>query len=197
MKCKLCDKEITTRGYCTSHYQKALRKGELEIIKPRINKGATCSVENCNNDAYVKLLCMKHYQRLLDNGKVKKELDKSQWTSENIAWLAGLLEGEGCFTIYKQKNFQHKTYVLVQIHMTDFDVLDKILRIVREGKIRGPYRENRPNHKPYKCWTIRGFPALALLKAILPHMCSRRTIKIKKCIDVLENNMKTNKSPYV
>jgi hypothetical protein len=49
-----------------------------------------------------------------------------------IAWAAGLFEGEGSIThVYGRTQ--------LRIHMTDFEVLERFLEIIGAGRIYGPY----------------------------------------------------------
>jgi hypothetical protein len=54
---------------------------------------------------------------------------------EEIAWAAGLFEGEGTFT-WDYGRAQ------LRVKMTDLDVLEKLLDIWSVGKVYGPYETN-------------------------------------------------------
>lgn len=64
-------------------------------------------------------------------------------TDTDIAWVAGLLEGEGYFgcRIATTKNRPGKAYLQVRIcvNMTDEDVLRRAQSITGAGHINGPY----------------------------------------------------------
>jgi hypothetical protein len=53
-------------------------------------------------------------------------------TAEEIAWAAGLFEGEGCFT-------HAHGLVNARLQMTDLDILERFGRIAGVGYIYGPY----------------------------------------------------------
>lgn len=61
-------------------------------------------------------------------------------TAQRIAWAAGLFEGEGCFTVQRNKRGE-KMYPqpIARIHMTDLDVLERFKEAVGIGVIFGPY----------------------------------------------------------
>ncbi len=87
----------------------------------------------------------------------------------DIAWAAGLFEGEGCFTACYQRKTGRR-YLHAVLVSTDQDVLERFHRIVGVGKIY-PKAPRRPEHKP--CWrwqvtTEAGFRAVYELLAPQP-----------------------------
>jgi len=89
-----------------------------------------------------------------------------------IAWLAGLLEGEGCFY------FRGTSYIKLQ--MTDEDVIrraaDLMGRTYRRAEPRGSQK------KVVFSFELCAGHAIEFMKLILPYMCSRRTAKINEII---------------
>lgn len=95
-----------------------------------------------------------------------------------VAWAAGLIEGEGCFTLHTGA-----PYFILDI--TDKDVLEKLIIIFPFLNLRGPYKhKNKPNNKDR--WRVDAFgpKAVQLIDEILPFMCSRRTAKIKELLEI-------------
>ena len=101
-------------------------------------------------------------------------------TDLEIAWIAGLFEGEGC--IYRN----NKSDIRLQIYMTDKDVLDEFARITG-GKVTGPYlrqptkRELETGYLPVSprkekwSWTeARQDKVNEILTAMWPYLKSRR-----------------------
>ena len=102
-------------------------------------------------------------------------MDTSNWTRENIAWLAGLFEGEGCIQIDK-----HGFYLT--INMTDEDVLRRVQKITDSGSVTGPMFRSK-NHKPLWKWKVRwASESYALLVAIWPYLLSRRQTKATEAL---------------
>lgn len=88
-----------------------------------------------------------------------------------IAWLAGLLEGEGTFNITDLGGIR------VSIEMTDLDILQRIQRALGFGSIGKP----RARGTNKQIWTFSVSSRLdveQLLIAILPYMGERRSKKI-------------------
>lgn len=111
------------------------------------------------------------------------------------AWVAGLLEGEGSFTIAKQgylasgkpkKNRQ----LNVTCGMTDRDVIDKLHRIVGMGGVFIDQRSLRnPKFKTLYTWRLsRRAHVEEFLLAIRPHMGARRTVKINELLDYIASH---------
>ena len=95
-------------------------------------------------------------------------------TQKEIQWLAGFLEGEGCF-------FTSPTGSPgVKALSTDRDVMEKYGGLINRP-VRGPYADNR-GHKDRWEVNLYGQPAADLMTLLLPHMGLRRSEKIKEVI---------------
>jgi intein/homing endonuclease len=94
---------------------------------------------------------------------------------EDIAWFAGLFEGEGTIVLPSANNSTS-----MAIFMTDRDVLERIHEITGTGSVRGPYYDKRgSNRKPiYKWATNKHADVVRLLLAIYPLMGERRRSRI-------------------
>jgi hypothetical protein len=98
-------------------------------------------------------------------------------SSNDLCWLAGLLEGEGCFVYDDSPG--------IRVGMTDLDVVQRVALLLGNRRVRGPY--NRSTHGSLnkdvyyvECWSG---PAIEIMKAILPYMGVRRSAKINEIID--------------
>jgi hypothetical protein len=105
-------------------------------------------------------------------------------TEIETAWLAGILEGEGCF--YLPKNSPHSP--VIQMSSTDHDVICRVGKLL-ECNVT-PYRSAGKKGRLAKkaAWqtTIgRRAKVQEVLTAILPHMGKRRTTKIQKCLQAI------------
>ena len=97
---------------------------------------------------------------------------------EELAWLAALLEGEGCFTL----NSSHPN---VMLGMTDYDVVEQAFNVAGVGHVTGPYAKKNKKHKPMWRWKVSRLDhVLMLCRAILPFMGERRTARIEKILSL-------------
>lgn len=105
---------------------------------------------------------------------------KMNITSEEIAWVAGILEGEGCFD-YQQSN-PEKRWPQVRVEMTDKDIILRVQEITG-GNVRFVKRY-KPHHQDTWLLHIRTAKLVQpLLESIYPFMGQRRQSKIKAMID--------------
>ncbi len=105
-------------------------------------------------------------------------------------WVAGLLEGEGCFLIYWKTSTTGETYPAYRIscNMTDEDVLQRLSEWTGNvAKITGPYDLGNPKHKPFWRWHIHKRAYVQdLCEKILPYMGERRSAKIRELLATAE-----------
>lgn len=94
-------------------------------------------------------------------------------TSREIAWLAGLLEGEGCFSLTKGS-------VTVQVTMTDRDIVERSAWLVGAPSV-GTHATSHTKRGHQVCyrWTLCGSSAAAWMMTIYPFMGERRRATIR------------------
>lgn len=85
---------------------------------------------------------------------------------EEIAWAAGLFEGEGCMT-------RSGSQKVLRLASTDEDIVRRFWEIVAVGKVYGPY-EQRPPRKPFWVWVAAGLDALLALRLMISWLGVRR-----------------------
>lgn len=91
----------------------------------------------------------------------------------DIAWAAGLIEGEGCFTLHSK----HHPYFLLD--MCDLDVLEKFNKIFPQSNLRGPYVDaKRPDYKNRYRVDAFGPKCIEIMNAVYPYMGTRRKEKM-------------------
>jgi hypothetical protein len=100
-----------------------------------------------------------------------------------LAWLAGLLEGEGTFGTVRRATGQ--VAPIVKVKMTDLDVIQRAQGImgIRRYTIE---KVSQPQYKPQYLIRLTGKRAAALMLVLLPHMGERRAAKIREIISVVE-----------
>jgi hypothetical protein len=86
-----------------------------------------------------------------------------------VAWLAGILEGEGCF--------EYQCSPGIKLGMTDRDIVERVSLALGRNRVRGPYQYHG-NKKPVFYTEIWGSSAIAWMRRLLPLMGERRSAKI-------------------
>jgi hypothetical protein len=91
--------------------------------------------------------------------------------AEEIAWAAGLFEGEGCIAM------NQRTLVLRVVN-TDEDVIERFWDIVGVGGMYGPYAQERNRdgckRKLFWAWLAQSDCALEALQLLSPWLSRRR-----------------------
>ena len=113
-----------------------------------------------------------------------------RWRDDpNLTWAAGLIEGEGCFILSKDKRSNHHK-TAIQVEMTDKDVLEKLQRTLGGTIIESNYPskfKRFPNAKPSWRWYIHKQKDLFdVLIKIMPFLNKRRLERAKELFDYLE-----------
>lgn len=107
------------------------------------------------------------------------------------AWVAGLLEGEGCFTGHKSIKEPSKHY-RIAVCMTDVDVLEMLAEITGAGSVRA-VRETvalaeRLGKKPLYAWhSHRILDVRDICLQIYPWMGVRRKSRIDEILRATES----------
>lgn len=103
------------------------------------------------------------------------------WNKEQLAWVAGLIEGEGTIRLHKTRPSTARPgvtygYPSVRVDMTDEDVLRKAHEWTGLGYISGPWKYGtKPTNKPFWVWAVqRKDEAITLIAAIWPYLGQRR-----------------------
>lgn len=97
-------------------------------------------------------------------------------TEIELAWLAGLLEGEGCFSYRNDRNVP-----VVEIKMTDLDVINRVAELIGRTVWRVPAKQS--GYQDQWRTKIQGDPARDLMRDLLPHMGERRSARITELLE--------------
>ena len=95
-----------------------------------------------------------------------------------VAWLAGLLEGEGCFTSSTRSSPR------ISLGMTDVDVITKATMIMRADVSRIRI-VNQIDRKISYVIQVGGAKAIKWMKLIRPYMGDRRGAKIDELLEAV------------
>ena len=107
----------------------------------------------------------------------------------NLAYFAGILDGEGSF--FKEKNRGKHYYPTISCEMTDKDVILALKKYFKVGNVN----EFPPRKKHWKTsyrWRVRGASAIEILKVIKKYLSIRRKEKVKFLIKEFPNVAKRN-----
>lgn len=114
-------------------------------------------------------------------------------TPIQVAWAAGILEGEGCFSIFVRKSAKHDHKSLaIHCEMTDEDVIRKLHAVFNVGtvleRLNTSGRVDRRVRKKTWIWSVQNHKGIhEVCTAVLPHMGIRRKEKIKELLDYVES----------
>lgn len=86
--------------------------------------------------------------------------------SADRAWLAAILEGEGCITL-TQGRTPH-----LGITNTDRAMLERVMAIVQAGRIR--LKQPVPGSRPCYEWRVGGSSARSILALVQPYLVTKR-----------------------
>lgn len=101
----------------------------------------------------------------------------ANWSRENIAWAAGLFEGEGCIRTTPET-------AQLSLAMSDEDVVRRFLAVIGIGAVYGPTVDKRkPTYKPMWKWCVGGSAKVqAVLAALWAFLGERRKKKAELAI---------------
>ena len=109
-------------------------------------------------------------------------------TDCEIAWLAGLFDGEGCI------KWSGRNGVLLAISMSDPDILHKVKEITGVGQVYElSDRSLKAGHKPMYEWNIgKKQDVEYLLSSMVFWFGERRKLRAKEALKRLQNNKGIN-----
>lgn len=105
-----------------------------------------------------------------------------------LAWLVGLLEGEGTFSISTSRpkpNGGYYRYPRVRVTMTDQDVVEHVAKLFGGTKVHftHPPSAQAAGHAPQWATELQGKKAVILMERVLPYMGNRRQARIRELLD--------------
>lgn len=107
----------------------------------------------------------------------------------DLAWLAGWLEGEGCFLYYEQTSYS-SARLTIESFSTDQDVVERAARITG-ASVYGRQPRPEPEWSRKFGWRLHlgSEKAADLMREILPHMGERRATQIRKALDAWDGRL--------
>lgn len=101
-----------------------------------------------------------------------------------LAWAAGLFEGEG--SIHAQTSGGRK-YLLLNLSSTDKDVVERFARAMQCGKVYGPYTEKNPLRPRWSWHAKNKADAAQAVELLEPFLCERRRAKLEEVRELVAN----------
>ncbi|QIG69442.1 putative LAGLIDADG/HNH homing endonuclease protein [Rhizobium phage RHph_N3_13] len=129
----------------------------------------------------------------MENLELVEGIERSPFLSEKESWIwaAGILEGEGCFSLNKKKDRLNTYISAIHCEMTDEDVIKSLFEIFKVGNYY-PIKKRADDiiRKPSWRWTVyKQADVFGVLMKISPYMHSRRKEKISHLIEHLEGRI--------
>lgn len=106
-----------------------------------------------------------------------------------IAWIAGLLEGEGCFGLDNRAAKRYKVSTApaipyVRVAMVDKDVIARLCKLLNKNYF-SPTRKTSTGKIVYIVHISDRETLRYLLPLIFPYLGNRRQQKVQECLDAL------------
>lgn len=107
-------------------------------------------------------------------------------TPEDVAWAAGLFEGEGFWAVYRRSGDSNPRNLSVKTKLasTDRDVVERFLNIVDFGAVRVVERPAKEHKTQYHWESGRREDIKRMARMFLPHLGSRRAQRAREILDV-------------
>jgi hypothetical protein len=111
-------------------------------------------------------------------------------TETDVAWIAGLLEGEGYFGIDNRSKDRYEISKtppspFIKVSMVDEDIIQRLSRLLDKPYF-SPSRKTVTGKQVYTLHIGEKEKVLSILQQILPYMGVRRGERITECISHLQ-----------
>lgn len=126
-------------------------------------------------------------------------IDDQQVTSHQLAWLAGIWDGEGTFSItYQNKKYGEAYIAKASLSNTDMAMINEIIKILDSYNIGGHLFKESPRRKEHKASyhiTINKLNKLKqLVELILPYLVNKKP-NAEIMLRFVNSRLKYKKSP--
>jgi hypothetical protein len=105
------------------------------------------------------------------------------------AYIAGILDGEGSITLWKNPKKNNKPNVLIRIINTDKNLLHYLLKVIKVGsvyKVKTSPNAFKSNLQVYQ-WAVNGtYTAKNFLNILMPYLIIKRS-KAEKALKLIED----------
>lgn len=97
-------------------------------------------------------------------------------TESEWAWVAGIIEGEGCLR-YSEQSIRGYWSTEVRVRMTDLDIIERLRDVTGVGNVLGPYIRPKPRKPIYEWRVSKKLDARLVLQNVRPWLGRRRGAK--------------------
>ena len=109
--------------------------------------------------------------------------------TNSLHWVAGFLEGEGCF--HRTKNTDVHGSISVAVSQVQLEPLERLQKLVGKGNIH-KYSQGKINQNDFYRWQVCGKNAQDLMQLVYVLMSPKRQGQIKVCLDWYTTRPKRN-----
>lgn len=106
----------------------------------------------------------------------------SQITRTDLAWVAGLIDGDGCITMNKQTNGSYRKPMVV-VDNCDEEILDSLVEIAGGSLVTK--KKYQDHHRQAYSWRLYGADnVIGFLREILPYMrCQHKIDRARMLVE--------------
>jgi len=164
----------------------ALKASEIWFIKGRIKfKGATNSApfpsvillfRKKEFPEYIKFRSLTVKNKIVRLSSATTAIVESELL---YAWAGGIIDGEGCIHIRKNKPPAKSTHattqynLVIKVTMAEGKTINRLHNIFSVGHISA-YKKNKYNHAPAISWFVTSLEAERVLRRVMPHIFTKR-----------------------
>lgn len=153
---------------------------KLGIVKH--STGALCA-QGHSSERYastgqcIRCVEIQHLERRAKNDALKAPDEILSLTPEERAYMAGLIDGEGCIFAASVGPNRHRTvYPIVCVAMTHYGVIEWLCLRLKAGTVKnhGSAKSRPAHYKPQYRFSVFGKRAILLCSTLLPYLKVKR-----------------------
>ena len=117
-------------------------------------------------------------------------------TNEQLAYIAGIIDGEGCIAVSKVVRNTHKSGYVYQLHLVVTNTDRRLLEYLKETTLLGSisiHAHAAESRSPAWAWSVGSVPARRLLEKVMPYL----VIKREQAALAIEFHEKCKRRPWV
>jgi hypothetical protein len=174
--CEWCGVSFRARSFGTNQFcARPCQNAHREHVR---DNPPHCRLPGCKKKAKYKReqLCDVHYWRRYRHGWFEpppRQIDPMPMSPTDAAWLAGILDGEGCVSLNSANHGHLRAYFpRVSVTNTDLRMIEKIQEITGIGGVY--YRPASGNWRERWHWDVQNIEdIMGLLLAVRPYLITK------------------------